>query len=296
MGNNRIYHIVADFLVSLFKSMRFAYHLLRENVIYGNHSFVYNERLFGKRVYVLANGPSLNAELSELLKDECFFHSPKFVLNFFVKSDLYCQIRPEYYCIADPVFFNQDSEQRDVVIEKLNKETKWGMELFVPVNGFAIIQKKIENDYIRVTPIPVLIYEGFERRRFLMFKRGKAAPSFVNVTIMIEYILLNLGCKDIRLYGVDHTFTDGLYVNDDNQLCIEDNHFYGKSSRQIIDWYGKNVSVANYLKGKYLTFKEHELMRSYADYLGAQIINCTECSLIDAYTRLSQIKKERKIE
>ncbi len=291
MGSNRMDLIVGEFFESLYKSVRFAYHSFKERCNYGRHAFAYKDNLTEKRVYVLANGPSLNEELNELKVDEFFHRSLKFVLNYFVKSDLFVQIKPEYYCIADPVFFNAVSENRDVVMQKLNKETFWEMELFVPVNGYSIICKHVDNSNIKVTPVPVIEFEGFENQRFKMFKRGKAVPSFVNVTIMIEYILLNMGCKDIRLYGVDHTFTDGLFVNDDNQLCIEDNHFYGKSSRQIIDWYGNNVSVADYLKGKYLTFKEHELMRKYSDFLDAKIINCTKKSLIDSYIRLKQLEK-----
>ena len=50
--------------------------------------------------------------------------------------------------------------------------------------------------------------------------------------------------------------------------------------------------MKDFVYDKYLTFVEHEVMRGYADYLGAQIINCTKDSWIDAYVRKAQLEKQ----
>ena len=71
-------------------------------------------------------------------------------------------------------------------------------------------------------------------------------------------------------------------------------HFYGEKKIHIFNSHGGYWTMSGWLYDKYLTFKEHENMRSYADYLGARIVNCTKGSLIDAYVRLAQLEKEDK--
>lgn len=282
-------------IVSLYNYCIYLCYRILERCKYGNYYFPYCERLIDKRVYVLANGPSLNKELSDLLNNAEFLLSSKFVLNSFVETDLYFKLKPEFYCIADPGFFT-DGERNSYLkslIVAINERTSWNISLFVPYEGLAYIQKFITNKIIKIIPISSLLYKGFDKFKYMAYKNGVAVPSFVNVTIMIEYILLNLGCKDIRLYGVDHTFTDGLAVDSDNYLCLTDKHFYGVNIRRVTDWTGHNLTVAEYLFNKGLTFKEHENMRGYADYLGAQIINCTKRSMIDAYVRLEQLEKNK---
>lgn len=103
---------------------------------------------------------------------------------------------------------------------------------------------------------------------------------------MAIYALLNLGYKKINLYGVDHSFLKDLCVNNNNQLCIIENHFYGNKFRIFPPRPdGRIWHMKDFVYDKYLTFKEHEIMADYAKYLDAEIINCTKSSWIDAYKR-----------
>ncbi len=284
-----------DLLSSLYGMIRFKYLRYKEIRKYGNYYFPYRDLLNAETVYVLANGPSLKDELTKLIDSDNFNRSHKFALNFFSLSDVFTTVRPDFYCLADKGFFiNYSTDRHKRTIEKLNELTTWKLKLFVPNVYYSIIVKLINNSNIELIPITILQFDGFERRKYEYYKKGWAVPSFVNVTIMIEYILLNLGCKDIRLYGVDHTFFDGMTVNDNNIPCIIDRHFDTVELRPLYKFDGGYYSLAGWLWDKYLTFKEHENMRNYADYLGAQIINCTKCSLIDAYIRISQFENQNK--
>lgn len=292
MGKIRPQVLLSDFFSSLYKSIRFSYHCHREHKLYGDYEFPYRDEMIGNKAFVLANGPSLSMEINALKNDEEFNKGIKFVLNFFASSELYSQVKPQYYCVADPIFFIEESNDfGKKMVHAINENTDWDIKLFVPYYGYNHLKKVLTNPHITIIPISSLIFEGFSSRKYLSYKKGLGVPSFVNVTIMIEYILLNLGCKDIRLYGVDHTFFEGLTVNDDNIPCIIDNHFYGKEFIPVYNSQGGYFTTAGFLMDKYLTFKEHENMRGYADYLGAQIVNCTKGSLIDAYIRLSQLEK-----
>lgn len=293
MGKMRLHTKVFVFLNSLFQSIRFSYHRLKEQHRYGKYEFPYIEELKGEEVYVLANGPSLKKDLDSLLEKKKFIDSYKFVLNYFSTSNYYKELKPSFYCLADKGFFMNNAPEGHVnTINAINMNTSWSMKLYVPNNYYASAQRLIHNPCITIIPISTIQFEGFEKNRYKYYKQGKAVPSFVNVTLMIEYILLNLGCKNIRLYGVDHTFFEGMTVNDNNIPCFVDKHFDCEELRPLYKLGGGYHTTSSWLMDKYLTFREHEILRGYADYLGAQIINCTKSSLIDAYVRLSQIEKQ----
>ena len=195
----------------------------------------------------------------------------------------------------EEVFLNRTKALLADTFKKINDEVFWPITLYVPNWGLDSAKLYISNPLIRIIPVSPLHYTGYESLKYKYYKSGKGMPCYVNVTIMIEYILLNMGCKDIWLYGVDHSFLADLSVNDENQLCTVDSHFYGEKKLRVINTEsgGRTRHMKDFVYDKYLTFWEHENMRGYADYLGARIVNCTKNSWIDAYVRLAQIEKEK---
>jgi len=59
-----------------------------------------------------------------------------------------------------------------------------------------------------------------------MFRKGLANGEYGTVVQNAIYIATHLGYKRVHLYGVDHNFFDGLYMDDDNVLCSRVTHFY----------------------------------------------------------------------
>lgn len=285
---------VLSFFGDVYNSFRFLYRHLREKKRYGNYYFQYKSLNNGAAVYVLANGPSLSEEIDFLLKNNADL-SNSLVVNFFSESDLFLQIKPKFYCLADPMYnVERLMTQREIdTFDTLNKNVNWPMTLFIWKSAETIISRYITNPNIIIKGLSILTFEGFERNRYKYYKKGIAVPSYVNVTIMALYALLNLGYSTIYLYGVDHSFLAGLGVNDNNRLCMVDKHFYGTEKYEFgAKMDGTLWTMKDFVYDKYLTFVEHEIMRGYADYLGAQIINCTKDSWIDAYIRKAQIDKQ----
>lgn len=282
-----------DFFSDLYRSFRFSFHHLQEKKKFGDYYFAYRPLHKGESVNILANGPSLNNELEALMKENSSLKN-SLVVNYFAFSSLFEQLEPQYYCLADPLFFTEDRYTENVyrLFAELNK-VFWKMDLFVWIQGVETIKKYVKNENITINGVSTLQFEGFEAQRNNYLKMGKAVPSYVNVTIMGLYVLLNLGYDIINLYGVDHSFLAGLCVNDDNRLCINDHHFYGSEKREFAPKMdGSLWTMKDFVYDKYLTFVEHEFMRGYADHLGAKIINCTKDSWIDAYVRKAQIDKQ----
>ncbi len=282
-------------VVSFYGFFKYEYLRLVEILKYGKYGFPYKESASEECALVLANGPSLKNEIEELFQNNMIGKLPIVVVNYFALSDDFLRIKPCYYALADPNLFSDNMPERFVkMLEVLNKVVDWPLTIFVPNWSKKKLERLITNNSITISVLSVLQYQGFPRLKYRYYKNGKAVPSLVNVVIMAEYILLNMGYKRIELYGVDHTFFEGMAVNSDNIPCIVDRHFNDVEYRPLVKFGGGYFTTAEWLMDKYLTFKEHENMRGYADYLGAQIINCTKVSLIDAYVRLAQIKNDNQ--
>lgn len=286
-----------NLVVSSYKSIKYIVLYYMERKKYGHFYYPYQPLHKGESVYILANGPSLKDELEELFKKEAPLNN-SLVVNFFVETDYFTRIKPKYYCLADPGFNRREllNERIHNVYKLLNEKVSWKITLFVWKEGEKITSEIINNPQIKVISLSTLLFQGFESKRFDYYKIGKAVPCYVNVTIMGIYALLNLGYSTIYLYGVDHSFLAGLCVNDDNHLCNIDKHFYGTEKCEFQPKEdGSLWTMKDFVYDKYLTFVEHEVMRGYANYLGAQIINCTRDSWIDAYVRKAQLDNNPNI-
>lgn len=268
---------------------------LRNRIKYKKYYIPYSEKEKNTPIVILANGPSLKDDYQEAIKRIKDIKASVAVVNHFALSSYFKQIKPKYYLIADRVFFwEKTSEKNSAIYKVINEEVSWPMEFIVPIQERFFVEERITNPYVKVVPLCVQLYFGPDRYKYWIYKKGVSVPSFVNITIMAIYYALNLGSKKIYLYGVDHTFLQDITVDDQNRLCTYNRHFYGGELCLIPP---RNDGTIHHMKDfvydKYLTFKEHDNIRGYADYLGAEIINCTRCSCIDSYIRLTQIEKEQ---
>lgn len=120
-----------------------------------------------------------------------------------------------------------------------------------------------------------------------MFKKNLAIPGVITVAQLGIYAAINNGFEEINLYGVEHNIICSLFVNDKNQLCSKEEHFYNSSATlkpMLSD--GKPYKIAKYLLETGALFHIHDLLRNYADSLNVKIINCTPMSMIDSYDRI----------
>lgn len=276
----------------VFKSLLFLCYRLREKSLYGRYELPYSNLNKGKRIHILCTGPSLKRDLLELMDSKQFLEEDKICVNFFFHDEIIRKLKPTIYCLADPCLFLSNNID---IFNKLNQLVDWDMKLVIPLYGrdkIETVESMLTNTHIALVKVSVLLYQGFNRYRYKSWKKGYSVPSFVNISIMASFFALNMGYSKIYLYGVEHTFFDNMGVDNENRLYLTDNHFYGSEKLYILNSDGHPWHIKDWLYDKYLTFLEHERMRKYANYLDATIINCTKNSLIDAYVRLSQTKKD----
>ena len=241
---------------------------------------------------VLGNGPSLKGELEELLRDPAA--RDFMAVNFFAEDERFMVLRPAYYVLSDPMFFRLTSLRGRIeqFYRTLNERVTWPMNLYVQYYNPELFDYRahLTNPLIRIVRFHTITYYGFRAVRHWLFNHGLGSGNFGTVVQVGELIALQLGYRRVELYGVDHTLLEGLTVDGENRLCRADRHFYDDDTTPHLKPMMQKVPEVPYTMAVYLQevadlFRGHELLRDYADSLGADIVNCTRSSMIDAYRR-----------
>ena len=238
---------------------------------------------FPGRLTILANGPSLKSDIEKL----DFSNGDFLAVNNFYLSPYFEVVRPKYYVVADPLFFigTNGSIPFSGIIS-------WHMFLFVPIKSWRST-KELQNHHENLTIVPYnnVSYNGFNRFRYLLYEKGYAMPKTQNVLVASIFVAINMGYKEIFLYGVDHSWTESIRVNEKNEVCLVDSHFYDEKEVKLTPWYkgiGSESGVHKMheiLRALALMFESYQILNGYATYKGSKIVNCTKNSYIDAFER-----------
>lgn len=272
-------------------TLLFCYFILHEVWYYfrfGN-KFPYRHR--GGKVAVLANGPSLKETFAQREHDVAFHETDFIVLNFFAFDPIFQELKPQHYCLADPMYFEKNHRYDEVqrLFGIFQNEVTWDMHLYIPAACYKqfIAFSQLNNPRIHIVSSNTVQYFGYTAFRNWFYKKGLAMPCIQTVANLAIYIAINAGYDEINLFGVDHTFFDGIMVDENNRLCNKPKHFYEKEVQlqPILTPKGNIWKIADYIYAISILFKSHDLLADYAKYIGTDILNCTQCSLIDSYPR-----------
>ena len=232
---------------------------------------------------ILGNGESLKMVLNDV--SNC---SDYMVMNAHVLHSSYIDLKPRYYVLADPAFFKPRSnfDGRNIV-QKILNETTWPMTLFVPWEH-ARTAKLESTQWVTIEYVNQSEYCGPEQYRDYLYEHNLAMPTVNNVLASAIYLSIYLGYKDVELYGVEHSWTRDIYVNNKNQVCLRDSHFYDKEEVKenvIVDSNGIPKKIHEVLKMYMEYFPAYWELRKLADKHGCRIINRTPNSFIDAFEK-----------
>lgn len=265
------------------------------------HRFKYKGNSIEKPLLVLANGPSLKKELANHL--QFFQNKDLLVVNDFAYSPYFEELKPKFYVFLDPIYFLSDEELPEEYRNEKNKLTKllfektvWDMTIFTNYKycKAQIINVLSQNRHIH--------FQYFNTSNIgIVSRMAKITESVSTVNILKNgYIMLgqnvsctalcfalNYGYKDVLLFGADHSWTEDMRVNDQNQLCLIKRHFYDNEVDYIpwMDPNGNVMKISSVCGDFSRAFRQHEIINWYAKKIGAQITNCTRNSYIDSYDR-----------
>ena len=243
---------------------------------------------------VLGNGPSLNDSLQK--HPDFFKKHPLICVNSFSVTELYTQLQPTYYVILDPGFWLSNNDLINNTIDCIKKKTTWPVHLLVPpqaAKSELFAQLENQNPNIKINYFNYTVFKGFNAIAYYFYKRNLAILQSQNVLVASLFLAVNIGFKNIYLFGADHTWHQTLHVNDENVLCVKHVHFYESEEK---------INYTPFYKGlhkKDETFKMHEILitlgktfygyiaiNEYAKHQNCIIYNTSEISFIDAFERI----------
>lgn len=241
-----------------------------------------------EEMVILANGPSLQTTVSshrDFLEGKALM-----AVNFFAVSEEFTQLKPEYYLIADPLFWLLD-DSREKLFGALASKTDWPMNFFVPVKAFKDKrwqQMIAANPNIKVCRYNSTPIEGSRSLSHMLYRQGLGVPRPHNVLIPSIAQALRMPFRRIYLAGADHSWLPEITVTDDNEVLMNQKHFYDRGKSKASGVKQENLNTARLhtiLFHMYTAFKAYFTLREYAGSLGKEIVNITPGSYIDAFRR-----------
>lgn len=268
--------------------------------IFHYHKFPLLNAFDGKKAYILVNGPSLKKDLEDYDKGINHFDENSFMVNLSPLDPHFFQIKPKHFLLSDPIFyqdFEQKKEQVRRMYDLLEEKVDWDMYLYIDFFHEWENDKLIEYSHISNPHIHFVKLNRWHCSKLVpsirhrLYKKGWFMPEDGTIANVAVYVALIEGYKEIELYGADHSMFLELAVNDNNELCSLDSHFYesGKPKMHVLKdcttSEDRVFRVHEFLYIVYVMFYSHNLLRQFADYMGAKVINCTPGSMIDSYER-----------
>lgn len=274
---------ISDFASDLASSLKSAVKLL----LSGSGAMVSGAVRNGRPLVILGNGPSLRVNLENDL--DYLRQADTLAVNFAANSPEFNEIRPKYYLLADPHFF--DNAATDVNVGRLVASLNaidFPMTLFIPsqARGKASM---FHNPNLSVAFFSFVAVEGFQWFEDMMFDSRRGMPRPRNVLIPSIMTGIWLGYKRIYLLGADHSWLKTLGVNDRNEVVSVQPHFYKEDDREqerVKEEYVRHP-LHEVLESMMIAFRSYHRIQRYAVARGVEILNATPGSMIDAFPRSS---------
>lgn len=245
----------------------------------------------GRTIDIIVNGPSFASQIDVVKKDG----NDKCMVNCAANSPLFWELKPTYYCVSDPhVFMNVDNNKEYKKLIENIKKVDWDLTFFVTYYDYKHHIRctdidKLENVHFtpfHSTEIPFSF--KFKKIAFGLFKKGQAMPIPMSVSIPAIMTSINSGYNDINLYGFDNDWIHNVVINENNQVCLRDTHFYNDQV-ELTPWMkndSETFTMYEILQTQTELFESYWFIKEYIEYLGdVRIINRSPVSLIDAFDR-----------
>jgi hypothetical protein len=194
-----------------------------------------NLKLNKENSIVIGNGPSFSSFLEN--NRSIISEYELIVCNGFVSTCEFNLLKPENYCLLDPLYFDLDNEQvvnyvNDVLEtwDNLVAKTNWPMSLYVSIHDskkLKAIQPYLDkNKFLRIVNVLPIKFHSILKNYF--YSNGIGLIGGMTVTHLSLQISILKQNKNIYLVGVDHDWFKNIrYDDDSNNVGLLNTHFYG---------------------------------------------------------------------
>lgn len=235
---------------------------------------------------ILANGPSAK----DFLTQKSHFLSGKKLatVNHAVRSEYFTQLKPSFHFLADPAFFIE--EKIADVFDIMAQNVDWPLTIFIP---HTCKRERLWNEKHKIilqnTNISICFYNfttisGPSWFMEYCLNKGFGLPSPRNILVPSIYISIRMNFKNIYLVGADHSWFKQLWVNENNEVMLDDKHFYD-GSPGVKEAVHKTASLSIVLHSIGVALDSYQVLETYAQSKNINIINITPGSYIDIFKR-----------
>lgn len=249
----------------------------------------------GDKIIVIGNGPSLNKTME--LYGDVVLETPCIMVNYSANSDLYEKIKPSFYLLVDPAYYQMPNHLYESLCALFNAivtKTTWPMTVVMPnrAKESHAVQRFKENANLRI-----LFYEdGWQLPKgvpkFEAWDKNLTCPPAQTVLNTAVWLSVYWGYKETYIIGADTSWHAELKMDQEtNELYTIDTHFYDnkavcgelydeKQNRRPI-----GTKLHEELFAEATALKEYCELREYAEWKGVKVYNASEYSWIDAFER-----------
>lgn len=237
-------------LRKIFRKLKYYYNILSNKVLFRKairNIKKYKDAYKGKRCFIIGNGPSLNVEDLEMLKNEVTMASHG-IYYIYDKTEW----RPTFYCAQDAVLIN---ERIDNIVSNCDQS-----EMFFGLVENYKYSKKIK----KYNGIRLIIDGAYSSVKEPKFSSDPIKGFYEGMTVTYFNIQLAayMGFKEIYLLGVDH-----FYSGDENDHFSADDKCTNKPQT--------DKSTLAYISAK-----------KHADENGMKIYNATRGGHLEVFDRV----------
>lgn len=269
----RIRDYIIDELLDCAKKLKFQFSKQIRDELITNKK--YRGYFGGKRCFILGNGPSLKKYDLSVLKNEVVY-----CVNEFYRSNLLDVVKPNFYFLADPAYFQLDKnvpESRQF-IGAMNNILDNGIELWAPY----FFRKNIEIEYGSNDHIH---YFFNNLSSISLIKKSISFDKCIpQMQAVIQYAILHAvysGFKTIYLLGVEQS---DIFSVVESYRNAETEYDYAFSlSDDAKRWklsQTREYSLSDMLYGYARIFELYDLLSGYCKRNDVEILNCSPGSLI----------------
>ncbi len=236
---------------------------------------------------ILGNGPSLNHTLEQYATE--LARATTMAVNFAASTDVFTQIKPRYYILADPHFFAAtDTDPNLSRLYTAFAAVDWQMTLIVPVKYSAKLPPEVTGNHnISVATINAVGIEGWRWLTRAAYSSGRGMPRPRNVLVPAIACGILAGFRKIYILGADHSWIKNLEVDEQNRVISVQPHFYKESAaeQRRVDAVYADVRLHQVVESFAVALKSYHALQHWAESQGVEIFNSTPGSFIDAFPR-----------
>lgn len=219
---------------------------------------------------VIADGPSFSSEIAEniVLKRR---HFDIITMNHYCLNEVSNKLIPDYYLLSDP----ENVKTENIKTQKINET----------------IKKYILNDAIKFISPYGKRWEVY-KKPFLQFNDSENLSSNnidplhprgyrSNTGFKAIALMLALQYSKIFIIGFDYDYPRKIVLDKNNKLFLLDEHSYGSEKIDCSNYFDSVAHALNWWATDYWHYKK---------FKSPKVINVTENSMIDVFSRMSTEK------